>query len=98
MGIIFLLTAALIYSLMPVLIRLLNVGHLPPISQVFLRYIFAFLAAGVYFVATKERFRIQKRDLLLLVVMGVFGYGLTNLFFYLRNTFDSDRYGPLYFL
>lgn len=81
MGIIFLLVAALIYSLMPVLIRLLNEGHLPTISQVFLRYIFAFLAAAVYFFGTKAKLKIQKRDLPLFLALGVLGYGLTNLLF-----------------
>ena len=48
-GIILLLASAFIYSTMPVMIRVLGGGGLPPMSQVFLRYIFAFLTALIYF-------------------------------------------------
>ncbi len=40
-GVFFLLLAAILYSIMPVLIRILGGGGVPPVSQVFLRYIFA---------------------------------------------------------
>ena len=81
MGIVYLLAAALIYSTMPVLIRSLNTGHLPPISQVFLRYVFAFLAAAIYFVVTRSDFKVKRKDLPLLIFISIFGYALTNLFF-----------------
>lgn len=81
-GAILLLTSALLYSIMPVLIRFLGNGGIPPISQVFLRYIFAFLAALAYFKLTsRSAITIQKRDLLPLAVATVFGYALTNVFF-----------------
>ncbi len=80
-GIIFLLGSALLYSIMPILIRFLGSGHVPPMSQVFLRYIFAFLSALVYFIITKSKFALSKNTIVFLVLVAVFGYALTNLFF-----------------
>lgn len=81
-GTVFLLTAAFIYSTMPVLVRILGVGGIPPISQVFLRYIFAFLSAGIYyFYVVKAKFFFPKKDFALLMLAAIVGYGLTNLFF-----------------
>ncbi len=80
-GIIFLLASALLYSIMPVLIRLLGAGHIPPMSQVFLRYIFAFISALVYFLITKSKLSVRPKDIPFLILVGVFGYALTNLFF-----------------
>ncbi len=81
-GIAYLLASAFLYSIMPVLIRMLGSGGLPPVSQVFLRYIFAFLSAAAYFLLIKKiKIRIDRKDLLPLLVATVFGYALTNLFF-----------------
>jgi drug/metabolite transporter (DMT)-like permease len=81
LGIFFLLLSALLYGIMPVMIRLLKVGGLPPITQVFSRYIFAFISALVYFLGTKNKFKIEKKDIFLLFLTAVFGYALANLFF-----------------
>lgn len=81
-GIIYLVLSALLFSIMPVLIRLLGEGGIPPITQVFLRYIFAFISAFVYlFVFSKNRPKIVAKDLILFIIATVFGYALTNLFF-----------------
>lgn len=81
-GIVYLLTSAFLYSIMPVLIRMLGSGGLPPVSQVFLRYIFAFVSAAVYFlIIRKTKIRIERKDVPAMLVATVFGYALTNLFF-----------------
>lgn len=81
-GAFFLLTSALLYSIMPVLIRLLGSGGVPPVSQVFLRYLFAFLAAFIYFrLSNRKAVAVHKKDLIFLVITTVFGYALTNVFF-----------------
>lgn len=80
-GILLLLTSAFLYSVMPVMIRILGGGGLPPMSQVFLRYIVAFISAAVYFVASRSKIKLQKKDIFLLIFVTVFGYALTNLFF-----------------
>jgi drug/metabolite transporter (DMT)-like permease len=80
-GILLLLASAFLYSIMPVMIRILGGGGLPPMSQVFLRYIVAFVSAAVYFVASKSKINLQKKDIVLLFFVTVFGYALTNLFF-----------------
>ncbi len=80
-GILLLLLAAFLYSIMTVLIRLLGAHGVPAASQVFFRYIFAFLAAGIYFFVAKTKVTIQKKDILLLLSATIFGYALTNLFF-----------------
>lgn len=80
-GILYLLLAAFLYSIMPLFIRWLNAGNVPPMSQVFLRYIFAFLGAGSYFYFTKSKFKLKPKTLPLLITMAFFGYALTNLFF-----------------
>ncbi|MEK7166232.1 MAG: DMT family transporter [Patescibacteria group bacterium] len=81
-GITYLIISTLIYSIMPVLIRFLSAEQMPPNSQVFLRYIVAFSAAAIYFfVISKSKFKVHKKDLPLLILVGIFGYGLTNLLF-----------------
>jgi drug/metabolite transporter (DMT)-like permease len=81
-GIVFLLLSALLYSSMPVMIRLLGGSGMPPMSQVFLRYIFAFIAAVVYFTGfQKTKFKVDKKDWGLFAVATIFCYALTNLFF-----------------
>jgi len=80
-GILFLFTSAFLYSLMPVMMRTLGSEGVPPMSQVFLRYIFAFVAAAIYlFIFNKEKIKIEKKDMLLFAVATVFCYSLTNLF------------------
>ena len=80
-GIWFLLVAGFLYSWMGILVRFLTAENVPQISQVFLRYIIAFLGAFTYFKVTKSKFKFYKKGLGLLIAVSVFGYGLTNLFF-----------------
>ena len=80
-GILFLLLASFLYSVMPILVRFLTAEKVPPISQVFLRYIFAFSAALVYFLTSKTKFIFKRKTLPLLIGISIFGYALTNLFY-----------------
>lgn len=80
-GLLFLVLSTLLYSLMPLMIRTLGAGQIPPISQVFLRYTVAFAAALLYFRITKGKIVLRKEDLAVLGVVTIFGYALTNLFF-----------------
>ena len=80
-GIGFVLISAVLYSIMPVMIRLLDAGDVPPMSQVFLRYNFAFLAAIVYFLVSKAKFKIKKTDAILIALVSIFGYALSNLMY-----------------
>lgn len=67
---------------MPIMIRMLGSNGLPPMSQVFLRYIFAFVAAAIYFFSTKQtRVNITSKNILYFLAATIFGYALTNLFF-----------------
>lgn len=81
-GLIYLLVATLIYSIMPLLIRALGSSGMPPLSQVFLRYIVAFLAASLYFFFTaKKKITVQKKHILIFLIVTVYGYALTNAFY-----------------
>lgn len=80
-GIAYLIGSAFLYSIMPVFIRFVDAGHVSPISQTFLRYIFAFLSALAYFKFSKAKLNLKKDNWKLLILMGIFGYALTNLFF-----------------
>ncbi|MBI4973684.1 DMT family transporter [Candidatus Roizmanbacteria bacterium] len=81
-GVFFLLLSAFLYSIMPVLIRILGKGGIPPISQVFLRYVFAFLSASMYFfIVSRAKININRKDVLTLLIITIFGYALTNLAF-----------------
>ncbi|HSW47448.1 MAG TPA: DMT family transporter [Candidatus Saccharimonadales bacterium] len=81
-GSLFLLGAAFFYSIMPVLIRTLESNGIPPVSQVFLRYIFAFISAVIYhFIIARLRFVRPNNKIMLLLFATIFGYGLTNLFY-----------------
>ena len=93
-GIFLILLSALLYSIMPVLIRTLGSHGIPPISQVFLRYIAAFIAAALYFFrpTSRNKIIIQKKDIALLLITTIFGYALTNLFYTygMLNTYVSN--------
>jgi drug/metabolite transporter (DMT)-like permease len=80
-GILYLILAALIYSSISVAIRLLDAGNIPPISQVFLRYIVAFASASLYVYLTRSDIKFKKGKVLLLTLICIIGYSLTNLFF-----------------
>ncbi|KKU81404.1 MAG: hypothetical protein UY10_C0058G0008 [Microgenomates group bacterium GW2011_GWA2_47_8] len=80
-GILFLFISVLLYSIMPVLIRMLGAGAIPPASQVFLRYIVAFMCAAAYFRLTRQKFSVKKKDLPFLAGIALVGYALTNLFY-----------------
>jgi len=95
-GILYLCVSVVLYSIMPVLIRTLGHGHVPPASQVFLRYIVAFGAALLYFAATKSRIAIKKHDIPLLICVALFGYALVNLFYTWANL--STQIGTVLFI
>lgn len=79
-GVIFLVSSAFFFGIMSIFIRLLGSGGLPPMSQLFLRYIFAFICAFVYiFVIKKAKIKIVKKDIVLILITTIFGYALTNL-------------------
>lgn len=82
-GILLILLSTILYSIMPVLIRMLGGNGLPPVAQVFLRYIVACIAAAVYFFRqiSHNRIIIRKKDIVLLLITTIFGYALTNLFY-----------------
>lgn len=81
---------------MPVLIRTLGHGHIPPASQVFLRYIVACCAAILYFVLTKSKVVVKKHDIPLLFCVALFGYALVNLFYTWANL--STQIGTVLFI
>lgn len=80
-GVLYLGISVVLYSIMPVLIRFLGAGSLPPAAQVFLRYVVAFFCAGIYFWRTSERFIMKRSEIALLFIVSLFGYALTNLFY-----------------
>ena len=80
-GIFYLLASALIYSSLSIFIRFLNAAKVEPSAQTLMRYLFAFLIAGIYFKLSKSKFLFDKKSLLLLTLAAIFGYALTNFFF-----------------
>ena len=84
-GTIYLMTATILYSIMPVLIRTLGRGNIPPITQVFLRYTVACLAAIIFFNISKSTFSVKKKDIFLLCIVALFGYALVNVFYTFAN-------------
>ena len=81
-GILLLLLSAFLYSIMPVLIRLLGNNGIPPLSQVSLRYVVAFICALFYFIyIAKTKFIMPKKHLPVLLFAAIAGYGLTNVFY-----------------
>ena len=80
-GNLYLLSAAFAYSTMPILIRFLDAGNIPPISQVAMRYGFAFMIAFIYFVLIKKNKIELSKISPFLILVSVVGYGTTNLFF-----------------
>lgn len=74
---------------MPVLIRVLGKGHIPPASQVFLRYSVAFTTAVIYFLATKSKFSVARKDIVLLFFVAFLGYACVNLFYTYANLYTQ---------
>lgn len=88
-GIVYLLIATVLYSIMPILIRFVGNGNIPPVSQVFLRYTVACFAAIIYFRVTKSKFSVKRKDILLLFFVALFGYALVNVFFTYANLYTQ---------
>jgi len=81
-GIFLLLLSAFLYSIMPVLIRMLGNKGIPPISQVSLRYVVAFVCALLYYkFVAKAKIVLPKKHIPTLLFAGIVGYGLTNVFY-----------------
>jgi len=79
-GVLLLISSAFFFGIMSIFIRLLRGGGLPPMSQLFLRYIFAFICAFIYiFFIQRTKIKIAKKDVFLILITTVFGYALTNL-------------------
>jgi len=72
-GLLYLLAAAMTYSFLPVFIRFLNAEKVAPQEQMLLRYCFAFLAAGVYFLVSRSKFSFERKSLVLLLLAAFFG-------------------------
>lgn len=77
-GIVYILIAAFTYSIMPVLMRFLD-QELPPVTQVFLRYIPALFFALLYAFWKKEKLKIYKKNIIYLLFATIGGYTLMNL-------------------
>lgn len=84
-GLFYIALSILAYGSMPILIRAINAGRVPPMSQVAMRYMFAFITASVYFVSRKAKFVINKNAIWILIVISIFGYGLSNLAYTYAN-------------
>ncbi len=80
-GILALLGAAASWGTMGVLVRFLN-KEITPFSQVLFRYIVALLLSLIPLLSKKRSLKLaHKKDYLLMLFVGVFGYGLTNVFY-----------------
>lgn len=81
-GVFLLLLSAFLYSIMPVMIRLLGNNGIPPFSQVSLRYVVAFLCALLYYIfVAKAKIVFPKKHLPLLLFAAIVGYGFSNVFY-----------------
>ncbi len=81
-GVLLLVLSAFLYSIMPVLIRLLGNNGIPPLSQVSLRYVVAFVCALLYYkFVAKAKIVLPKKHIPILLSAGIVGYGLTNVFY-----------------
>lgn len=84
-GALYISLSILAYGSMPLLIRTINAGRVPPMSQVALRYVFAFTVSTIYFLLKKAKFNIDKSTLWLLALISIFGYGFSNLAYTYAN-------------
>lgn len=88
-GYIYLILAALGYASMGALVRVLSTD-LPALEQLFLRLLFSAFLTLLLVIFTKSSFKLkQKRDYLLIIPMGVIGYGLELSFYTLSFYFTS---------
>lgn len=88
-GYVYLIGAALCYASMGALVRVLSVS-LPPFTQIFLRLIFSALLTFLLVLFTKSGFRLKRKiDYLLIIPMGIVGYGLELSFYTLSFYFTT---------
>lgn len=81
LGILSLLGAAASWGTMGVLVRFLN-KEITPFSQVLFRYIVALGLSSLPLVLKKRKLNLaSKKDYLLMLFVGIFGYGITNIFY-----------------
>lgn len=80
-GIIYLILASICYTLMSILIRLLD-KEIPIFSQIFLRYIVAATAVFTFAKITKTNLRLKNtKDYLIMFFIAIFGYAFSTIFF-----------------
>lgn len=80
-GTFYIILSGLCYGIMVIFVRFLA-KSIPPYSQVFLRYLVAAAVAFAFAKITHTNLKFKKpRDYLVMLFMGIFGYGLTNAFY-----------------
>ncbi|OGD54121.1 hypothetical protein A3J78_02490 [Candidatus Beckwithbacteria bacterium RBG_13_35_6] len=81
LGILALLGAAASWGTMGVLVRFLN-REITLFSQILFRFIAAFLLSSIPFLLKKRKFKLaSKKDYFVILIIGVFGYALSTVFY-----------------
>lgn len=80
-GFFYIFLSGLCYGVMVIFVRFLA-KEIPPFSQVFLRYMVAATAAFSFAKVTSTNLRFKYRnEYVVMILIGIFGYGLTNAFY-----------------
>lgn len=88
-GYFYLVLAALCYASMGALVRVLSTD-LPALTQLFLRLLFSGFLTLLLLLITKNKFKLKRKvDYLLIIPMGIVGYGLELSFYTLSFYFTS---------
>src|SRR4051812_34342167 len=76
LGSIYLILASSIWGGMYVVVKIV-VSVIPPLELVWMRYVVAIIALLVIGLITRQKWRIHKRDFLLIIAIGVIGNGIS---------------------
>ncbi|MFT8317577.1 MAG: DMT family transporter [Sporolactobacillus sp.] len=93
-GSIYLTLAASIWGGMYVVVKVV-VSVIPPIELVWMRYCVAFIALGLVSLITRQSWKIQKGDLLLVIAIGVIGNTLSIVTQEFGTMFSSAQMGAI---
>jgi len=88
-GVLYIILSAIAFGIMPILAKLAYNGGANTITTLFLRFLFASLMLFYYLKSNKISMRLNKKQVLLVVLLGIAGYSLTSASLFMAYNYIS---------
>ena len=88
-GVLYIILSAISFGVMPILAKLAYNGGANTITTLFLRFLFATLMLFYYLKSNKISMKLNKKQLLLVVLLGIAGYSLTSASLFMAYNYIS---------